>query len=137
MEKDLVKFYDNISKINKDLAEYEDEKGNSYIIPMGQLFCSCSYNEFDKNDFTIAAFNKIVDTNIEYQEEKIKKAVSKQEVTKDVKDKYTLTEKEVIVKKVWVVQNGLKISKSFNNKEDALDLVHKINNELLKQAEQI
>ena len=137
MEKDLVKFYDNISKINKDLAEYEDEKGNSYIIPMGQLFCSCSYNEFDKNEFTIAVFNKIVDADVEYQEEKIKKAVSKQEVTKDVKDKYTLTEKEVIVKKVWVVQNGLKISKSFNNKEDALNLLHKINNDLLKQTEQI
>lgn len=137
MEKDLVKFYDNISKINKDLAEYEDEKGNSYIIPMGQLFCNCSYNEFDKNEFTIAVFNKIVDADVEYQEEKIKKAVSKQEVTKDVKDKYTLTEKEVIVKKVWVVQNGLKISKSFNNKEDALNLLHKINNDLLKETEQI
>lgn len=137
MEKDLVKFYDNISKINKDLAEYEDEKGNSYIIPMGQLFCNCSYNEFDKNEFTIAVFNKIVDDSIEYQEEKIKKAVSKQEVTKDIKDKYILTDKEVIVKKVWVVQNGLKISKSFNNKEDALKLLHKINNDLLKQTEQI
>lgn len=137
MEKDLIKFYDNISKINKDLAEYEDEKGNSYIIPMGQLICNCSYNELDKNEFTIALYNKLVDKDLNYEEAKIKRAVSKEEVTKDVKDKYTLTEKEVIVKKVWIVQNGLKISKSFTNKEEALELLHKINKDMLESAEVI
>ena len=30
MEKDLCKFYDNISIINKDLAEYKDDKGKEY-----------------------------------------------------------------------------------------------------------
>lgn len=137
MEKDLIKFYENIKRINKDLAEYEDEKGNSYIIPMGQLICNCSYNELDKNEFTIALYNKLVDKDLNYEEVKIKRAVSKEEVTKDAKDKYTLTEKEVIVKKVWIVQNGLKISKSFTNKEEALELLHKINTDMLESAEVI
>lgn len=137
MEKDLIKFYDNISKINKDMCEYEDEKGNSYIIPVGQLLCSCTYNELDKNEFTIALYNKLVDKDLPYEESKIKRAVSKEEITKNKEDKYTLTEKEVIVKKVWLVQNGLKISKSFTNKEEALELLHKINKDILETAEVI
>ena len=135
MEKDLVKFYENLRKINKDMVEYEDEKGNSYIIPVGQLICNCSYNELDKNEYTIAVYNKLVDDSLDYEEAKVKRAVSKQEVTKDPADKYTLTEKEVIVKKVWIVQNALKISKSFTNKEEAMKLLHEINKKMFEIAE--
>ena len=135
MEKDLIKFYENITKINKEMCEYEDELGNSYIVPIGQLLCSCTYNELDKNEFTIALYNKLVDKDLPYEETKIKRAVSKEEITKNKEDKYTLTEKEVVVKKVWLVQNGLKISKSFTNKEEALDLLHKINKDILETAE--
>ena len=135
MEKDLIKFYENITKINKEMCEYEDELGNSYIVPIGQLLCSCTYNELDKNEFTVALYNKLVDKDLPYEEAKIKRAVSKEEITKNKEDKYTLTEKEVVVKKVWLVQNGLKISKSFTNKEEALDLLHKINKDILETAE--
>lgn len=135
MEKDLIKFYDYIAKINKELVEYEDDKGNSYIIPIGQVLCNCTYNELDKNEYTMAVYNKMVDDRLKYEETKIKRAVSKQEVTKDPADKYTLTEKEVVVKKVWVVQNGLKICKSFTNKEEAMKVLHKINTDILKIAE--
>ena len=135
MEKDLVKFYENLKKINKDMVEYEDEKGNSYIIPVGQLICNCSYNELDKNEYTIAVYNKLVDDSLDYEEAKVKRAVSKQEVTKDPADKYTWTEKEVIVKKVWIVQNALKISKSFTNKEEAMKLLHEINKKMFEIAE--
>ena len=30
MEKELIKFNENITKINKDIAKYEDKKGNYF-----------------------------------------------------------------------------------------------------------
>ena len=35
MEKDLIKFNENITKISKDIAKYEDTKGNYTLIPIG------------------------------------------------------------------------------------------------------
>ena len=48
MEIDLIKFNENITKTNNELAKYEDEKGNIFIIPIQSLFASCEYKELTK-----------------------------------------------------------------------------------------
>lgn len=134
MEKDLIKFYNNISFINKEIAKYVDEKGNAQLIAIGQLLCNCTYNELDKEQMKQAKFSGLVEDG-EYNIIDVKRPVSKYEITKDKKDMYTLTDKQIKASQVWVVQNSLKVSKSFNNKEEALKVMDEINNKVLKQAE--
>lgn len=131
MEKDLIKFNDNIKVISKDINEYTDEKGNMYIIPTGQLLCSCTYMELDKSEYTVAKFNNQIE-DLEYNEIEVERASRKYDRTKKQEDMYILENKKIKVKQVWVVTNGLKISKSFTNKEDALKLAKEINEMMLK-----
>ena len=48
MERDLIKFNENITKVTKEIAKYEDEKGNYMLIPTGQLLCNVEYMELDE-----------------------------------------------------------------------------------------
>lgn len=130
MERDLIKFNEKVEIINKDLAKYEDEKGNMYIIPTGQLVCNCSYMELDKNEYKLAVFNQQVEDQ-EYSEIKIKRPSSKYERTKKEEDRWIIEDKELLIKQVWLVSNGLKISKSFAIKEDAIKYTEENNNEIL------
>jgi hypothetical protein len=137
MEKDLIKFYNNITFINKELAKYEDEKGNIQILPIGQLICGLSYNELEEKQFENAKFGNLIDGDLEYKKDLVKKAVNKFEITKNKRDKNTIVDKEVEIYKIWILQNGLNISKSFNNLEEAKKKLEEINNKILKQAELI
>jgi hypothetical protein len=134
MEKDLIKFMKNIKYINKDISEYEDEKGNYYIIPNGQLIVNTTFNQLTEEEYKIGKFQNIIE-DLDYEETTIKKAVSKDKITKKEKDKYTVIDVDTKVKNVWVVTNQLKASKCFTTKKDALKLAKKINMEILKQAE--
>lgn len=135
MEKDLIKFYDNITFLSKDLAKYEDEKGNYQIIPLGQLICNLTYNELDKGQLQQARFNMIVDKDQKFNIIDIITPSSKYERTKKESDRFVLESKKVAVSQVWIIQNGLKKTKSFNNKEEALKVLNEINDKILKQAE--
>ena len=55
--------------------------------------------------------------------------------TKNEKDKGTIIDAEVEVSQVWVVKNGLSLTKAFNVKKDALKLVEELNNKYLEMAE--
>ena len=65
----------------------------------------------------------------------ITKPVDKYTKTKNEKDKGTIIDAEVEVSQVWVVKNGLSLTKAFDNKEKALSCVKEINNKYLEMAE--
>ena len=135
MERDLIKFNENITKVSKDICKYEDEKGNSMLIPTGQLFASSEYMELDEISYKKALFEKIIDKNLKYNEIKVTKTIDKSTKTGNKKDQGTLIDSEVSVKQVWVVKNGLGLTKSFNNKDEALELANEINKKYFEIAE--
>lgn len=135
MEKDLIKFNKNITKINKDIAKYEDDKGNYVLIPIGQLMCGCEYLELDEISYKKALFEKLIEKEIAYNKIQIIKAVDKSSITKNKKDLGTIIDKEVEVCQVWIVKNGLGITKAFSDKDKALNLINELNNKYFEMAE--
>ena len=135
MERDLIKFNKNITKVTKEIAKYEDEKGNYMLIPTGQLLCNVEYMELDEISYKKALFEMIIDKDVEYNKITITKPVDKYTKTKNEKDKGTIIDAEVEVSQVWVVKNGLSLTKAFDNKEKALSRVEEINNKYLEMAE--
>ena len=135
MERDLIKFNKNITKVTKEIAKYEDEKGNYMLIPTGQLLCNVEYMELDEISYKKALFEMIIDKDVEYNKITITKPIDKYTKTKNEKDKGTIIDAEVEVSQVWVVKNGLSLTKAFDNKEKALSCVEEINNKYLEMAE--
>lgn len=135
MERDLIKFNENITKVTKEIAKYEDEKGNYMLIPTGQLLCNVEYMELDEISYKKALFEMIIDKDAEYNKIMITKPVDKYSKTKNEKDKGTIIDAKVEVSQVWVVKNGLGLTKAYNRKEKALSYVEEINNKYLEMAE--
>lgn len=135
MERDLIKFNKNITKVTKEIAKYEDNKGNYMLIPTGQLLCNVEYMELDEISYKKALFEMIIDKDVEYNKITITKPVDKYTKTKNEKDKGTIIDTEVEVSQVWVVKNGLGLTKTFNEKVRALQVVNELNNKYLEMAE--
>lgn len=135
MERDLIKFNENITKITKEIAKYEDNKGNYTLIPIGQLMCGCEYMELDEPMYKKALFEKIIEKDAKYNKIKTTKVVDKSTITHNKKDQGTLADNEVEVSQVWVVKNGLGLTKSFDSKDKALELVNELNDKYLEMAE--
>lgn len=135
MEKDLIKFNENITKISKDICKYEDEKGNYMLIPTGQLLCNVEYMELDEISYKKALFEKIIDKDVKYNKIKTTKVVDKATITGKKQDQGTLVDNEVEVSQVWIVKNGIGLTKSFDSKVKALELVNELNNKYLEMAE--
>lgn len=135
MERDLIKFNKNITKVTKEIVKYEDEKGNVALFNIGQLMCGCEYMELDEISYKKALFEKIIEKDAEYNKIKAIKTVDKSTITHNKKDQGTLVDAEVEVSQIWVVKNGLGMTKAFNNKEKALSSVEEINNKYLEMAE--
>lgn len=127
METDLIKFMEKINVINKDFSQYlDEEKGIEFLFNTINAVANVDYLELDKQQYEVAKFqNKIED--LEYEIETIKKAVPKNEITGKDEDKFTITEKDVAVRKVWNVSNRLGAYKSFTNKQSALECADNIN----------
>ena len=135
MERDLIKFNKNIAKVTKEIAKYEDENGNYMLITTGQLLCNVEYMELDEISYKKALFEMIIDKDVEYNKITVTKPVDKYTKTKNEKDKGTIIDAEVEVSQVWVVKNGIGLTKAFNVKKDALKLVEELNNKYLEMAE--
>lgn len=133
MEKDLLKFMKNVTFIDKDMSEYEDENGNYYLIPNGQLITNVSFNQPTEEEYKIGKYQNIFE-DLDYKETTIKKKVTKDTITKKDKDKFTIIEVDTKVKNIWVVTNYLKATKCFTAKKEALELAKKINKEVLEQS---
>ena len=127
MEKDLIKFMEKISIFNKDLAQYlDEEKGIEFLFNTINAVANVDYLELDKQQYEVAKFqNKIED--LDYEIGNVKKAVPKNEVTGKDEDKFTITEKDVAVRKIWNVSNRMGAYKSFTNKQSALECADNIN----------
>lgn len=130
MEKDLIKFYNNLSTYNKDITKYEDEKGNILLIPKTSLYVNCEYKEIEKEQMNVLQFEGKIDKDKEYEKINSTKLVSKYEITKIEADKYTLIDKEIVVSKVWFIRNGLGMIKSYNSKEEAVKDTNELNNKV-------
>lgn len=135
MERDLIKFNENIEKVTKEIVKYEDEKGNVALFNIGQLMCGCEYMELDEISYKKALFEKIIEKDAEYNKIKAIKTVDKSTITHNKKDQGTLVDAEVEVSQVWVVKNGLGMTKAFNEKVRALQVVNELNNKYLEMAE--
>ena len=135
MEKDLIKFNENITKVTKEIAKYEDEKGNYTLIPVAQLLCNIEYMELDEIMYKKALFEKIIEKDVEYNKIKTTKVVDKSTITHNKKDQGTLVDNEVEVSQVWVVKNGIGLTKAYDEKVRALQVVNELNNKYLEMAE--
>ena len=132
MVKDIDKFYNSLKILDKTMSIYEDEDGNYSVLPTSSLLVAVDYNEFEKNQYDVAVFNGDIPKDFKSDIKKIKKPVPKYEITKKEEDRYIITEKEVAIKPVWFVINGLKIKKAFNNKEEALKKAKEINEVIIE-----
>ena len=130
LEEDLEKFMDNVEVVG-DTATYKDEKGNYFEIEPKALKTSCVYLEVTEKELETMKFEKKVDKNLDYPKCKVERPVTKDTITGKDKDKTTLVNQEQDGYKLWIVANGLKATKSFTNKEDALALAFKINSMLV------
>lgn len=135
MERDLIKFNENITKVTKEIAKYEDEKGNYTLIPVAQLLCNIEYMELDEIMYKKALFENIIEKDVEYNKIKTTKVVDKSTITHNKKDQGTLVDNEVEVSQVWVVKNGLGLTKAYDEKVRALQVVNELNNKYLEMAE--
>ena len=135
MERDLIKFNKNITKVTKEIAKYEDNKGNYTLIPIGQLMCGCEYMELVEPMYKKALFEKIIEKDVKYNKIKTTKVVDKSTITHNKKDQGTLVDNEVEVSQVWVVKNGIGLTKAYDEKVRALQVVNELNNKYLEMAE--
>lgn len=135
MERDLIKFNENITKVTKEIAKYEDNKGNYTLIPVAQLLCNIEYMELDEIMYKKALFEKIIEKDVEYNKIKTTKVVDKSTITHNKKDQGTLVDNEVEVSQVWIVKNGIGLTKAYDEKVRALQVVNELNNKYLEMAE--
>ena len=130
LEEDLEKFMDNVEVIG-DVATYKDDKGNYFEIEKKLLKTSCVYLEITEKELETMKFEKKVDKSLNYPKCKVERPVTKDTITGNKKDNTTIVNQEQDGYKLWIVANGLKATKSFTNKEDALKTAYKINNMLV------
>ena len=133
MEKDLIKFMENVEIVNKDFSKYEDnEKGFYFIIGTAQLLASCEYIELEETPLKQAIFNEEIE-KLDYNKIIVSRKKPKSEKTKNEKDIATIIDMDVEVSQIWVVRNQLRLSKSFTTKEEAVNYAKEINNKVLSK----
>lgn len=129
----LIEYMEHITIINKDISEYKDEeKGIEYIVPTSYVFARCDYLELTNDELKKEEFNQTIEHDIKFNYIETTRPMSKYEKTKNEADRWTIIDGKVKVNQIWNVSNGLKIRKTFNNKEDALKLVKEINDKVKK-----
>ena len=132
MLSNIEEFMNKINYVTKDIVTYVDEeKGIMFPLNTVNLIARLDYLELEKEQYTIAKFQKKID-DLDYNIINIKKPVPKNEITKKEEDKYTIVEKEVAVRQVWNVSNTAGAFKSFTNKEEAIKLAEEINNKVFE-----
>ena len=126
----LDEFMKNVEILGKEFSVYTDEeKGVIFPLNTVHLLTRVDMLELSKEEYQVAKFQKKID-DLDYKIENIKKAVPKNEITGKDEDKFTITEKEVAVRKIWNVSNTAGAFKSFTDKEEAMEYSKKINKEV-------
>ena len=128
----LDEFMKNIEILGKEFSIYTDEeKGIMFPLNTVHLLTRVDMLELAKEEYQVAKFQKKID-DLDYKIENIKRAVPKNEITGKDDDKFTITEKEVAVRKIWNVSNTAGAFKSFVNKDEAMEYSKNINKEVLE-----
>lgn len=128
----LDEFMEKVEILGKEFSMYvDDEKGVSFPLNTVHLLTRVDMLELAKEEYQVAKFQKKID-DLDYKIENIKRAVPKNEITGKDEDKFTITEKEVAVRKIWNVSNTAGAFKSFVNKNEAMEYSKKINKEVLE-----
>lgn len=127
----LDEFMKNVEILGKEFSIYTDEeKGVSFPLNTVHLLTRVDMLELSKEEYQVAKFQKKID-DLDYKIENIKRAVPKNEITGKDEDKFTITEKEVAVRKIWNVSNTAGAFNSFVNKNEAMEYSKNINKEVL------
>ncbi len=128
----IIEYMSNIKILSKEISEYyNEEAGVRKIIPTSYLLCSVDYMELTEQELEQAQFNMVIDKDVEYKTKMATRPKVKYEITKNEADKNKLIDSKVKVYCVWNVTNSLRLKKTFNNKEEALELYDKINQPIL------
>ena len=128
----LDEFMEKVEILGKEFSIYTDEeKGVSFPLNTVHLLTRVDMLELSKEEYQAAKFQKKID-DLDYKIENIKKAVPKNEITGKNEDKFTITEKEVAVRKIWNVSNTAGAFKSFIDKDEAMEYSKKINKEVFE-----
>ena len=128
----LDEFMEKVEILGKEFSMYvDDEKGVSFPLNTVHLLTRVDMLELAKEEYQVAKFQKKID-DLDYKIENIKRAVPKNEITGKDEDKFTITEKEIAVRKIWNVSNTAGAFKSFTDKEEAMEYSKKINKEVLE-----
>ena len=128
----IIEYMDKIEVLSKEISEYyNEETGVRKIVPTSYLLCGVDYMELTEEELEKARFEMLIDKNIEFETKMAIRPKIKYEITKNEADKNKLVDSKVKVYCVWNVINSLKLKKSFNNKEEALELYNRINAPLL------
>lgn len=126
----LDEFMKNVEILGKEFSIYTDEeKGVMFPLNTVHLLTRVDMLELAKEEYQAAKFQKKID-DLDYKIENIKKAVPKNEITGKEEDKFTITKKEVAVRKIWNVSNTAGAFKSFVNKNEAMEYSKNINKEV-------
>lgn len=126
----LDEFMDKVEILGKEFAMYVDEeKGVSFPLNTVHLLTRVDMLELVKEEYQAAKFQKKID-DLDYKIENIKRPVPKNEITGKDEDKYTITEKEVAVRKIWNVSNTAGAFKSYTDKDEALKASKEINDKV-------
>lgn len=126
----LDEFMDKVEILGKEFAMYVDEeKGVSFPLNTVHLLTRVDMLELAKEEYQVAKFQKKID-DLDYKIENIKRPVPKNEITGKDEDKYTITEKEIAVRKVWNVSNTAGAFKSYTDKDEALKASKEINDKV-------
>ena len=130
MLNNIEEFMQNIGIIDKNYAIYEDkDKGIYFPLNTVQLLARVDYLELDENQYKAQLFEKKIE-DLKYPETEADRATSKDKITGKDEDKTTIVNQKVKVKQVWNVINSLGVHKSFTNKDEALVLAKKINDNI-------
>lgn len=134
INENIIEFMNNTKILSKEISEYyNEEAGVKKIIPTSYLLCNVDYMELTEEELEKAQFNMVIDKKVPYKSKMVTRPRPKYEITKNEADKNKLVDSKVKVYCIWNVSNSLKLKKSFNNKEEALELYENINQPILDE----
>jgi hypothetical protein len=123
---DLKAFMQNIKKDGEGYI-YSDDYGNRIPMQKFDLQPSVVYQKCKEEEYKQLLFKGMIKADDKFNEIEDKTQVTKDTITGKEEDKNTIVDKTIKVKEMWLVSNKMRISKIFNNKQEALKLYDEIN----------
>lgn len=126
MEKRWITFKDNITIQDGKTAKYEDQEGNYAILDPLKLIVGVEYDEFNKEQYNQALFQKLIPKDMKLNITKKKTQVL------DKNDKTKIVDAEEDVRQVWFIRDSLGNIEAYNNKEEAIKTAKEWNDKIMK-----